>query len=93
MDAPGQAVVEYREVREQVRWMPGVRLRDIERKGRLRAGAGRIGIEDVVRLAAVRDELAAGDSEPVSSTAFGDGAFAAGALVPRLCVIRVSMIV
>ena len=60
----GEAVAEYREARARVRWMTGVRLRMMERRGRLRARGGRIDIHDVVRLAAVRDELAARGHQP-----------------------------
>lgn len=60
----GEAVAEYRETRERVRWMTGVRLRCIERRGRHRARAGRVDVEDVVRLAAIRDELAARGHQP-----------------------------
>ena len=54
----GQAV-EYRRTRERVRWMTGVRLRCTERRGRRRARAGRLDAAATVRLAAIRDQLAA----------------------------------
>jgi hypothetical protein len=54
-----QALAEYRQMRERVRWMTCTRLRYMERRGRRQARAGELRAGDAVRLTAVRDELAA----------------------------------
>lgn len=62
----GDAVTEYQGTRERVRWATTFRLRWLERRGTVRARAGDATERDAIRLAAIRDELAARGQRPQS---------------------------